>query len=56
LHVYVDSTEVAAAAATWSIASINSLQIGIQRFQAGSSKADYYYDDVALNVTRVGCN
>jgi hypothetical protein len=56
LHVYIDSTEVTAAAATWSVASINSLQIGIQRFQAGTGTADYYYDDVAVNATRVGCN
>jgi len=56
LHVYIDSTEVTAAAATWSVASINSLQIGIQRFQAGSGQADYYYDDVAVNATRIGCN
>jgi len=56
LHVYVDSTEVTAAAATWSVATINSLQVGIQRFQAGAAKADYYYDDVAVNTTRIGCN
>lgn len=55
LHVYIDSTEVTAAAATWSVASVNSLQVGIQRFQAGSAKADFYYDDVAVNTTRVGC-
>ena len=56
LHVYIDSKEVTAAAATWSVASINSVQLGIERFQTGSAKADYYYDDVALNATRVGCN
>jgi len=56
LHVYIDGTEVTAAAATWSVASISSLQIGIQRFQSGTAKADYYYDDVAVNATRVGCN
>jgi hypothetical protein len=56
LHVYIDSKEVTAAAATWSVASINSLQIGIERFQAGTAKADYYYDDVAVNTSRVGCN
>ena len=56
LHVYIDSKEVTAAAATWSVASINSLQIGIERFQAGTAKADYYYDDVAVSTSRVGCN
>jgi len=56
VHVYIGGTEVTAAAATWAVASINSLQIGIQRFQAGTSKADYYYDDVAVNTTRIGCN
>lgn len=55
LHVYINSAEVTAAAATWSVASISSLQIGIERFQAGTAKADYYYDDVAVNATRVGC-
>jgi hypothetical protein len=56
LQVYIDSAEVTKAAASWSVASINSLQIGIQRFQAGTAKADFYYDDVAVNATRVGCN
>jgi len=56
LHVYIDSKEVTAAAATWSIASINSLQIGIQRFQDGAGTADFYYDDVAVNTSRVGCD
>jgi hypothetical protein len=56
LHVYINSTEVTASAATWSIASINSLVVGIQRFQTGAGTADFYYDDVAVNTTRVTCN
>ncbi len=56
LHVYTDGTEVTDAAATWSIPSITSMQIGLQRFMAGTGTADLYYDDVALNPTRIGCN
>ena len=56
LHVYVDGTESTDAAATWSIPSVTSMQIGLQRFMAGTGTADLYYDDVALNPTRIGCN
>lgn len=56
LHVYTNGTESTDAAATWSIPSITSMQIGLQRFQAGTGTADLYYDDVALNPTRIGCN
>lgn len=56
LHVFADGKEITDAAATWSIASVASLQIGLMRFQAGSGTADIYYDDVALNTTQIGCN
>lgn len=56
LHVYIGGTEVTAAAATWSIASISSMQLGLMRFQTGSGTAQIYYDDVAINTTRINCD
>jgi hypothetical protein len=56
LHVYADGKEITDAAATWSIASISSLQIGEMRFQSGTGTADVYYDDIALGTSQIGCN
>ena len=56
LHVYTNGTESTDAAAAWSVPSITSMQIGLQRFMAGTGTADLYYDDVALNPTRIGCD
>lgn len=56
LHLYSDGTEIPGTAATWSVASISSMNIGHERFQSGSGMADIYYDDIAVNTTRIGCN
>jgi hypothetical protein len=56
LHLYSNGTEIPGTAASWSAASISSVQFGLMRFQPGKSMADIYYDDIAINTTRIGCD
>lgn len=56
LNVYHDGAEVTDAAATWSVPNVASIQMGLMRFQSGNGNADLYYDDVALNSERIGCD
>jgi hypothetical protein len=55
VHVYLDGTELADAAATWSGSGGTSLTIGYQRFQTGTAAGEIWIDDVAINTAQVGC-
>lgn len=54
--VYVDGKQLTDATPTgWNISNAQSLQIGYQRFQAGTSAGEIWIDDVAINTAQIGC-
>jgi hypothetical protein len=54
--IYLDGMEMTKAKPTgWTVPSMSSLQIGYQRFQAGTSAGEIWLDDIAINTTQIGC-
>jgi hypothetical protein len=54
--IYLDGTEMPKAAPTgWTVTGTTSLQIGYQRFQAGTTAGEIWLDDIAINTTQIGC-
>ncbi len=55
--VYMDGKELTDAAPTgWKISNAQTLQIGYQRFQDGTSAGEIWLDDIAINDKQIGCN
>lgn len=55
IHTYLDGTEITDVLAPWPALKVNSLSFGFERYHSGP-EGTVYYDDIALDTMRIGCN